>query len=78
MNIVDSFEDKIIYGSETNPMQKLYKKDNRNLRGHSKSDVPKISVNVLAWNAKSKDTIVSIIDVISNTSLYQPNAKKFA
>jgi hypothetical protein len=68
----------MIYGSETSPMQRLYKKGNRNLRGLSQSEVPETLVNVLAQNAKSKDTIVAIIEAISNTSLYQPNAEKFA
>ena len=46
--IIASLEDKMIYGSETSPMQRLYKKGNRNLRGLSKSDVPETLVNVLA------------------------------
>ena len=32
---------------------------------------------MLAQNAKSKDTIVAMIEAISNTALYLPNAEKF-
>lgn len=59
-------------------MQRLYKTGNRNLRGISKSEVPETLVNVLAQNQRSKDTIVAIIESIAHTSLYHPNAEKFA
>mmetsp|Transcript_31271 Transcript_31271/g.23236 ORF Transcript_31271/g.23236 Transcript_31271/m.23236 type:complete len:231 (-) Transcript_31271:1656-2348(-) len=73
-----SLEDKMIYGSETSPLQRLYKNGNRNLKGIANSEVPETLVNVLAQNAKSKDTIVAIIEAIANTALYHPNAEKYA
>lgn len=75
---VASLEDKMIYGSNTSPMQRLYTNGNRNLRGIAQSDIPETLVNVLAMNMKSKDTIVAVIEAISNSSLYIKNAEKFA
>ena len=34
-------------------------------------------MNVLAQNAKSKDTIVAMIEAIANTAIYLPSAQKF-
>lgn len=76
--IIASLEDKMMYGSETSPMQRLYQKGNRNLRGLAQSEIPETLVNVLASNQKSKDTIVAVIEAISNASLYLPNAEKFS
>ncbi len=68
----------MVYGNEKSPMQRLFLHGNRNLIGLSKSEMPETLVNVLAENNKSKDTIVAIIEAISNTSLYIPNAEKFS
>jgi hypothetical protein len=64
----------MIYGNETSPMQRLYVNGNRNLIGISNSEIPETLVNVLAENTKSKDCIVSVIEAISNSALYVPNA----
>lgn len=40
--------------------------------------MPETLVTVLAQNAKSKDTIVNVIEAITNTALYLPNAEKFS
>jgi hypothetical protein len=64
----------MIYGNETSPMQRLYVNGNRNLIGISNSEIPETLVNVLAENTKSKDCIVSVIEAISNSALYLPNA----
>ena len=64
----------MIYGSSTSPMQRLYSKGNRNLIGIANSEIPETLVNVLAMNAKSRDTIVAIIEAIAHSSLYIKNA----
>lgn len=68
----------MMYGNDTSPLQRLYVNGNRNLIAISKSDLPETLVNVLAENTKSKDTIVAVIEAISNSSLYVPNAQKFS
>ena len=60
-----SLEDKLVYGSETSPMQRLYTNGNRNLRGLAGSDMPETLVNVLASSAKQRDTIVAVIEAIA-------------
>lgn len=40
--------------------------------------MPETLVNVLAENSKTKDTIVAVIEAISHTSLFMPNAEKFS
>jgi len=40
--------------------------------------MPESLVGVLASNAKSKDTIVAVIEAVANCSLYYPNAEKFS
>jgi hypothetical protein len=64
----------MIYGNETSPMQRLYVNGNRNLIGISNSEIPETLVNVLAENTKSKDCIVAVIEAISNSALFLPNA----
>jgi hypothetical protein len=44
----------MIYGNESSPLQRLFVKGNRNLRGVAYSDIPETLVNVLAANQKSK------------------------
>ncbi len=68
----------MIFGSETSPLQRLYTNGNRNLRGLANSDMPETLVNVLAQNTKSRDTIVAVIEAIAHSSLFVPNAKKYA
>jgi len=45
-----TLEDKMMYGSETSPLQRLYRNGNRNLIGISKSHMPETLVNILANN----------------------------
>ena len=40
--------------------------------------MPETLVTVLAQNAKSKDTIVTIVEAITNAALYIANADKFS
>ena len=68
----------MVYGAETSPMQRLYQNGNRNLRCLANSEMPETLVNVLAQNRKSKDTIVAIIEAITNTTLYYKNAERFS
>jgi hypothetical protein len=67
----------MLFGNENSPMQRLYKKGNRNLRGIAKSDVAETLVSVLAESTRSKDTIVAAIEAIADTSVYCENALKF-
>ncbi len=68
----------MIFGRETSPLQRVYKKGNRNLRGIAQSEMPETLVNVLAKNNKSRDTIVAVIEAIAHSALYVPNAKQYA
>ena len=67
----------MIFGNEDSPLQRLYKKGNRNLRGIAKSDVAETLVSVLAENSRTKDTVVAVIEAIADTSVYYENALKF-
>jgi hypothetical protein len=74
---IASLEDKMIYGLDNSPLQRLYKRGNRNLIGIARSDVPETLVNVLAESSRSKDTIVAVIEAIADTAVYIENAEKF-
>jgi hypothetical protein len=67
----------MIYGVENSPMQRLYTKGNRNLRGIAQSEVAETLVSVLAANKHSKDTLVAVIEAIASTSIYIENAEKY-
>jgi hypothetical protein len=67
----------MIYGNENSPLQRLYKKGNRNLKGIANSDVAETLVSVLAESTRAKDTIVAVIEAIADTSVYYENAIKF-
>jgi hypothetical protein len=38
----------MMFGNDTSPMQRLYSRGNRNLRGIALSEIPETLVNVLA------------------------------
>ena len=67
----------MLYGAENSPIQRLFKKGNRNLRGIAHSDVPETLVSVLAEASKSRDTTVAVIEAIADCSVYYENAQKF-
>ena len=67
----------MLFCIENSPLQRLYKKGNRNLRGIAKSDVAESLVSVLAEGVRAKDTIVAVIEAIADTSIYYENAIKF-
>lgn len=70
-------EDKMLYGPENSPMQRLFQRGNTNLKGIAQSDVAETLVSVLAEGNKSKDTVVAVIEAIADCSVYIENAKKF-
>lgn len=72
-----SLEDKMIYGVENSPLQRLFKNGSRNLRGIAKSEVPETLVTVLAENTHTKDTLVAVIEAIANTAMFIENADKY-
>ncbi len=67
----------MMFGVENSPLQRLFKKGNRNLRGIAKSEIPETLVSVLAESTRAKDTIVAVIEAIADTSVYIENAQKF-
>ena len=67
----------MLFGIENSPLQRLYKKGNRNLRGIAKSEIAESLVSVLAEGVRAKDTIVAVIEAIADTSIYYENAIKF-
>jgi hypothetical protein len=69
-----TIEDKMLYGAENSPMQRLFKRGNRNLRGIAQSDVAETLVSVLAEGNKSKDTVVAVIEAIADCAVYIENA----
>jgi hypothetical protein len=72
-----TIEDKMLYGAENSPMQRLFKRGNRNLKGIAQSEVPETLVSVLAEGGKSKDTTVAVIEAIADCAVYIENAQKF-
>ena len=67
----------MLFGTDNSPLQRLYKKGNRNLRGIAHSDVAETLVSILAESTRAKDTIVAVIEAIADTSIYYENAIKF-
>ena len=67
----------MLYGAENSPMQRLFKRGTRNLRGIAQSDVADTLVSVLAEGYKSRDTIVAVIEAIADCAVYIENAQKF-
>lgn len=73
-----SIEDKMLYGSSSSPMKRLYEKGTRNLIAISKSEVPETLVGILASGTRSKDILISAIEAIGSTSLYFMVADRYA
>jgi hypothetical protein len=73
-----SIEDKMLYGSSSSPMKRLYEKGTRNLIAISKSEVPETLVGILASGVRSKDILISAIEAIGSTSLYFMVAERYA
>ena len=74
---IASLEEKMMYGLDNSPLQRLYKIGNRNLRGIAQSDVPETLVTILTENQQPRDTVVAIIEAIANCANYYENAEKF-
>lgn len=73
-----SLEDKMIYGTASSPMKRLYEKGTRNLIAISKSEVPETLVFLVASGTRSKDLLISVVEAIGSTSLFNKNAEKYA
>lgn len=73
-----SIEDKMLYGSASSPMKRLYEKGTRNLIAISKSEVPETLVSILASGTSYKDLLISVIETIGSTSLYIKVAERYA
>ena len=67
----------MLFGADNSPMKRLFQRGNRNLKGIAQSDIPETLVGVLAEGAKSKDTIVAVIEAIADCAVYIENAQKF-
>lgn len=73
-----SIEDKMLYGSASSPMKRLYEKGTRNLIAISKSDVPETLVAILAGGNKSMDILISVVEAIASTALFVQVADRYA
>lgn len=73
-----SLEDKMIYGSNSSPMKRLYEKGTRNLIAISNSEIPETLVNLLASGRCSVDFIISIMEAIGATALFSKVANRYA
>lgn len=72
-----SIEDKMLYGTSSSPMKRLYEKGTRNLIAISKSEVPETLVSILALGIRSNDMIIAAIEAIGHTSLYVKVAERY-
>jgi hypothetical protein len=59
-----------MYGAENSPLQRLFKRGNRNLRGIANSDIPETLVSVLTEGVRARDTVVATIEAIANCSIW--------
>ena len=73
-----SIEDKMLYGTASSPMKRLYEKGTRNLIAISKSEVPETLVGLLAQGNRSKDVLISVIEAIGSTALFIRVAERYA
>jgi len=73
-----SIEDKMLYGTASSPMKRLYEKGTRNLIAISKSEVPESLVGILASGAGPKDLLISVIEAIGSTALFTKVAERYA
>jgi len=73
-----SIEDKMLYGSSSSPMKRLYEKGTRNLIAISKSEVPETLVSMIASGTRSKDLLISVVEAIGSTALYIKVAERYA
>ena len=73
-----SVEDKMLYGSASSPMKRLYEKGTRNLIAISKSEVPETLVDIVACGNKNKDIIISVVEAIASSALYIEIANRYA
>lgn len=73
-----SIEDKMLYGTASSPMKRLYEKGTRNLIAISNSEVPECLVSMVATGCSSKDLLISVVEAIGSTSLYNKVAERYA
>ena len=73
-----SIEDKILYGTASSPIKRLYEKGSRNLIAISKSEVLETLVGLIAQGNISKDFFISVIEVIGSTVLFIRVAERYA
>jgi len=70
-----TLEDKMMYGSETSALQRLYSNGNRNLVGISKSNMPETLVNILANNPQNVETVITVTEAIAHSALFCKSAE---
>lgn len=68
----------MLYGTASSPMKRLYEKGTRNLIAISNSEVPETLVSLVATGTGSKDLLISIVEAIGSTSLYNKVAERYA
>jgi uncharacterized protein YgbK (DUF1537 family) len=73
-----SIEDKLLFGSTSSPMKRLYEKGTRNLIAISNSQVADALVNLIASGSCSNDLRVSMTEAIGCTALYCKVAERYA
>lgn len=73
-----SIEDKMLFGSTSSPMKRLYERGTRNLIAISKSDVPNTLVAQITNVRNSKDFMIALIQTIGSTSLFKQVASIYA
>lgn len=74
----ESIEDKMLHGSSSSPMKRLYQKGTRNLIAIANSQVPETLVSLLASGTRSKDLLISVVETIGSTALYVGVSERYA
>ena len=74
----ESLEDRMLHGSDSSPIKRLYQKGTRNLIAIANSDVPETLVRLMASGTKSVDLQISVIECIGSTALFIAVAERYA
>ena len=74
----ETLEDRMLHGSASSPIKRLYQQGTRNLIAIANSEVPETLVGLMASGTSTNDLLISVIECIGATALYIKVAERYA
>ena len=74
----ETVEDRMMHGSASSPIKRLYQQGTRNLIAIANSEVPDTLVSIIAAGTNSNDLLISVTECIGATALFIKVAERYA